>query len=177
MWCLLGFILLHFISKKFRKFDGQIFLSYVIWYGTGRFFIESLRTDSLYAGTLKASQVVAVISVTAAVVLLIIGFARAKRLGTDQPLYVDTEESKQLLAEADAREQAWQEKRGKKNAAAEETAAESILAEEFKSEETANLRSEEEIKKEKDAQIDALLDEIASKAEESAEEKKNETAE
>ena len=157
-WCLLGFLLLHFVSKKWRKFDGQLFLMYIIWYGCGRFFIESLRTDSLYAGTVKISQVVAVISVTASVILLIIGLLRTKRLGSDYQLYVDTEESKELLAEADAREAAWQERRGKK-----EAAAEPILADDAK--------SEEEIKKEKDAKIDALLDEIAAnKAEKESEE-------
>ena len=131
---------------------------YIIWYGCGRFFIESLRTDSLYAGTVKISQVVAVISVTASVILLIIGLLRTKRLGSDYQLYVDTEESKELLAEADAREAAWQERRGKK-----EAAAEPILADDAK--------SEEEIKKEKDAKIDALLDEIAAnKAEKESEE-------
>ena len=153
LWCLLGFIILHIVSTKWRKFDGQIFLMYVIWYGSGRFFIESLRTDSLYAGTLKISQVVAVISVTTALILLIIGFARTKRLGTDYQLYVNTEESKRLLAEADAREAAWQEKHGKK-----EAEASPILADEPAD------QSDEEIKKEKDAKIDALLDEIAAKA-------------
>lgn len=158
MWCLLGFIVLHFISKKWRKFDGQIFLMYVIWYGSGRFFIESLRTDSLYAGTLKISQVIAVISVAAALILLIIGFARTKRLGTDHQLYVDTEESKRLLAEADARETAWSEKHSK--AKQDDLPAPSILADEPETPE----KSAEQLKAEKDARIDALLDEIAAKA-------------
>lgn len=157
MWCLLGFVLLHVISKKLRKFDGQIFLMYVIWYGSGRFFIESLRTDSLYAGTLKISQVVAVISVAAALILLVVGFSYAKRLGSDYKLYCDTEESKRLLTEADAREAAWQEKHNKKTD--DDEPAPPILAEDTE-------KSEDEIKKERDAQIDALLDEIAAKAEE-----------
>lgn len=155
MWCLLGFVLLHLISKKLRKFDGQIFLMYVIWYGSGRFFIEALRTDSLYAGTLKISQVVAVISVTAALVLLIVGFAHAKRLGSDYQLYCDTEESKRLLAEADAREEAWQEKHSRKHD--DDTPAPSILAEE-----EAPAQSETAAQ-DKDARIDALLGEIESK--------------
>lgn len=130
MWCLLGFILLHIVSKKWRKFDGQIFLMYVIWYGSGRFFIEALRTDSLYAGTLKISQVVAVISVTAALVLLLIGLARTKRLGTDYQLYVDTEESKRLLAESDARELEWQERHSKKAITADEASTHVLIPEE-----------------------------------------------
>ena len=128
MWCLAGFILLHFISKKFRKFDGQIFLMYVIWYGTGRFMIEGLRMDSLYLGTVRVSQMVAIVSAVAAFILLLVGFSYVKRMGSDYKLYVDTEESKALLREAD--EQAAKSK--KKSAAEEETLkpAESILAQE-----------------------------------------------
>ena len=60
MWNLVGFFLLLLIAKKWRKFDGQIFLSYVVWYGVGRAVIEGLRTDSLYLfGTgLRTSQLV-----------------------------------------------------------------------------------------------------------------------
>jgi phosphatidylglycerol:prolipoprotein diacylglycerol transferase len=39
LWCLIGFILLNHLSKK-RKFSGQIFLMYGVWYGFGRFFID-----------------------------------------------------------------------------------------------------------------------------------------
>ena len=39
IWCLLGFILLHILSRH-RKFSGQIALGYGVWYGVGRFFIE-----------------------------------------------------------------------------------------------------------------------------------------
>ena len=47
LWCFLGFLLFYFFIK-YRKFDGQIFLNYIIWYGFGRFFIEGLRADSLW---------------------------------------------------------------------------------------------------------------------------------
>ncbi len=55
IWCLLGFIILHFIGNH-RKFSGQLALCYGVWYGLGRAFIEHLRTDSLYWGPLKISQ-------------------------------------------------------------------------------------------------------------------------
>ena len=50
---------------KKRRFNGQIFLSYIIWYGLGRAWIEGLRTDSLLIGNtgLRASQLVAIGSV------------------------------------------------------------------------------------------------------------------
>ena len=42
---LLGFFLLWYVARHWRRFDGQIFLSYVAWYGFGRSIIEGLRTD------------------------------------------------------------------------------------------------------------------------------------
>lgn len=59
-WNLLGFVLLHIFSKH-RKYDGQVALLYVAWYGLGRGFIEGLRSDSLYLfGTnLRVSQLLA----------------------------------------------------------------------------------------------------------------------
>lgn len=55
VWCILGFVLLHFLGKN-RKFKGQLALTYGAWYGLGRMIIEGLRTDSLYLGPLKVSQ-------------------------------------------------------------------------------------------------------------------------
>ena len=73
LWCILGFILLHVLSKKIlNRFDGMIFCGYMVWYGIGRFAIESLRTDSLMAGTLRTSQLVAVIAVLLGVVLFFV---------------------------------------------------------------------------------------------------------
>ncbi len=69
LWCFLGFLLLHMVSKKAYRFKGQLFSLYVIWYGSGRFFIEMLRTDSLYLGTMKVSCLVAALSVLAGVIL------------------------------------------------------------------------------------------------------------
>ena len=72
LWNALGFVVLHFLSKK-REYDGQIALGYAFWYGLGRFFIEGLRTDSLYVpGTaIRVSQLLAAIScLTAAAVLV-----------------------------------------------------------------------------------------------------------
>ena len=69
-WNLLGFILLHGISKG-RKYDGQIALMYVAWYGLGRAMIEGLRTDSLWWGNFRVSQVLAAASCLIALVALI----------------------------------------------------------------------------------------------------------
>ena len=71
IWNLLGFIGLHFLSK-IRKYDGQIALGYVFWYGLGRTFIEGLRADSLYWGSFRVSQLLAAISCFAAAIALIL---------------------------------------------------------------------------------------------------------
>ncbi len=47
IWCLLGFVLLFIVTKKFRKFSGQIMLSYGVWYGAGRAVIETFRLDGI----------------------------------------------------------------------------------------------------------------------------------
>lgn len=65
-WNLIGFLLLHFYSKK-RKFKGEIALLYVAWYGLGRTWIEGLRTDSLYIGGFRVSQMLALISCVVAI--------------------------------------------------------------------------------------------------------------
>lgn len=69
VWNALGFVLLHFLSKK-RRYDGQIALSYVAWYGLGRALIEGLRVDSLWWGPFRISQVLAAVSCLAAVAVL-----------------------------------------------------------------------------------------------------------
>ena len=70
VWNLTGLVLLHFWSKK-RRYDGQIALGYVAWYGLGRAWIEGLRMDSLYWGNFRVSQVLAAVSCLAATAVLI----------------------------------------------------------------------------------------------------------
>ncbi len=70
LWNAAGFVLLHFLSKK-RQYDGQIALGYAAWYGLGRAIIEGLRTDSLYWGPFRVSQLLAAISCVAAVAVLL----------------------------------------------------------------------------------------------------------
>ncbi len=57
LWNLVGFILINLFYKK-KKYDGQIFFMYITWYGFGRMLIEGLRTDSLYVGDFRISQVI-----------------------------------------------------------------------------------------------------------------------
>jgi len=72
LWNCAGFCILHYISKKHRLFSGQIFLIYLAWYGLGRFFIEGLRTDSLYLGNtdIRISQLIAALCFGSAMFLV-----------------------------------------------------------------------------------------------------------
>lgn len=81
LWCLAGFLLLYIINKKFRKFSGQTFLCYGIWYGTGRAIFEGLRTDSLYIAntTIRVSQLLSAVVVVAFLVLLIVLLIKNKK--------------------------------------------------------------------------------------------------
>lgn len=73
LWNLVGFLIINALYKK-KKYDGQVFLMYITWYGFGRMFIEGLRTDSLMVGTFRISQVVALLC-------FIVGFALLVYLG------------------------------------------------------------------------------------------------
>ena len=98
LWNLVGFLALHFWFKhRKRRFDGEVMLLYVAWYGLGRAMIEGLRTDSLYLGGtgIRVSQLLAAVSCLAALVLLAVFFFRS-----NPPLYVDQRAAK-LAAEAE----------------------------------------------------------------------------
>ncbi len=78
LWNLVGFIIINSLYKK-KKFDGQIVLMYATWYGFGRMLIEGLRTDSLYVGVFRISQVVGFICFVVGSLLLILGLSKAHR--------------------------------------------------------------------------------------------------
>lgn len=71
VWNLLGFILLMSL-RRVNLGRGEIFLSYVIWYSIGRFFVEGLRTDSLMlTDTLRIAQTISIVLIIVAVALWI----------------------------------------------------------------------------------------------------------
>ena len=102
LWCLLGFVLLAIFAKKIRRYDGQIFLIYICWYGAERAVVESLRTDSLVIGNVRVSQILAITCVVISIILQIAIGTKVKRMGVDYHMYKDTNESKQMLAEYEA---------------------------------------------------------------------------
>ena len=101
MWNLVGILLLAFVVKKIRSFDGQMFFSYMIWYGIGRFWIEGLRTDSLYIpGTeLRVSQAIALLSAVAGI-LLILYYLLIKKPGPEA-LFVNKVVAKETQEDVD----------------------------------------------------------------------------
>ena len=75
-------------------------LVYTMWYGAERFVVESLRTDSLMIGNLRVSQVVAILSAIAALIIMLVVLQKKKASNDPEylKLYVDTEEA-QLIRE------------------------------------------------------------------------------
>ncbi len=74
------FLLLWFYKKK-RKNFGEILALYMIFYSIARFFIESLRLDSLWWGDLRAAHVISIILIIAGIIL----FALIRKYGKRAP--------------------------------------------------------------------------------------------
>lgn len=71
IWNILVFIFL-LILRKYNPTRGIVFLNYLIFYSIGRFFIEGLRTDSLYIiEGLRTAQVVSVTLIVVGIILII----------------------------------------------------------------------------------------------------------
>lgn len=71
LWNFIGFLIMYFVILKRKKADGYAAAFYFAWYGAGRFFIEGLRTDSLYIGSVRVSQLVAAVSVVIGIALAV----------------------------------------------------------------------------------------------------------
>lgn len=72
VWNLIGLIILLTLRHRPKLFkQGEVFLSYVLWYSLGRFFVEGMRTDSLYWGALRVSQLLSVVLFIGALVVVV----------------------------------------------------------------------------------------------------------
>lgn len=78
IFSIIGFILLISLRKIKKLKLGNLTAIYMIWYGIVRFFIESLRTDSLMFGDLKMAQMVSIIMVVGGIIMLIITSLKCK---------------------------------------------------------------------------------------------------
>ncbi len=87
VWNLVGVSLLLFLFYRKKKFDGQIFLLYLGWYGLGRTWIELLRTDSLplpFFPSIKFSVFVGILSVILCIAGMPLLYKRSKRKSPEQ---------------------------------------------------------------------------------------------
>ena len=141
VWNAIGLLLLHFYSKR-RKFDGQIFLMYLGWYGLGRMFIEGLRTDSLYVGAsnLRVSQLLAGICFLAVVIFLV--YDKIFREHDPRDLYVNQVAQRKAAEAVEATEAAAEETASEVEEAAENAAEDAEDEETVEAEEAAETEAE-----------------------------------
>lgn len=80
LWCL-GVLLLLILYRRYKRFDGELFLLYIGGYGLGRAWIEGIRTDQLYLmhTQIPVSQLLAIVLVILSVTVDIIVRVRMKR--------------------------------------------------------------------------------------------------
>ena len=120
LWCILGFILISLFIKH-RRYDGQIILMYMTWYGFERMFVEGLRMDSLMIGNLRVSQLLSAVIFLFGLITLIVMNIKIKSKHDDEylKLFVKTEASAELIRKADAIREA-EKAKSKKNKKTEE---------------------------------------------------------
>ncbi len=109
LWNLLGLLLILFVISKGRRFDGENTWFYFLWYGLGRFWIEGLRTDSLYlfdwelfGQPIRVSQALSIVMVVVAAVMLFYNIKIKKR--SPESLWVNqvaAEKARAAAAEAE----------------------------------------------------------------------------
>lgn len=72
VWNIIGFMILMF-ARKLNWRRGEMFFFYLIWYSFGRYFIEGMRTDSLYLieDVLRSAQVVSIIGIAVGIIAIV----------------------------------------------------------------------------------------------------------
>ena len=78
VWCLLGLIIILIVRKFKLVKKGMPTAIYLMWYSIGRFFIESLRTDSLMFGTFKVAQIVSLVMFLIGLIILMVDLFKTK---------------------------------------------------------------------------------------------------
>ena len=79
LWCLMVLVIM-ILYTKHRKFDGEVFLLYLLGYGAGRVWIEGLRTDQLLIPVvdLPVSQLLAAVLIVGSLVIIVVSRIRLK---------------------------------------------------------------------------------------------------
>ena len=80
LWCLMVLVIM-LLYRKHKKFDGEVFLVYLLGYGLGRVWIEGLRTDQLLLPKigLPVSQMLAGVIVIVSLVLILYNRRKCKK--------------------------------------------------------------------------------------------------
>ncbi len=84
LWNLVALVFVLSLYKK-KKFDGQMFATYLIWYGFGRMLIEGLRTDSLMLGPIRVSQHIGLASLVVGIILMVIFVKKSHEIAMNIP--------------------------------------------------------------------------------------------
>lgn len=94
-WSLLGFVLLLWISRKYRSFlrEGDIFALYLVWYPSGRLLLESLRPDAWMVRGIPVAQIVSIIFIAVGLGL----FYQHHRSSMNNPPNLSSPESNNFL--------------------------------------------------------------------------------
>ena len=69
LWCFIALVILLLIRNKLAQ--SEVFAMYIVLYGVERFIVEGMRTDSLYIGSLRVSQVLSLVFVIGSLIYLI----------------------------------------------------------------------------------------------------------
>ena len=110
VWNVIVFAILMLVRKKI-KVRGGVFALYGILYGLGRFWIESLRTDSLMLSSLRISQIVSIVLIVCGILYLLLMRNRQWRVydgyyslsWTNEQIEEYKANSKSIKAEEDAK--------------------------------------------------------------------------
>lgn len=142
----LGLVILLWVFRNKTRFKGENFLRYVIGYGIGRFWVESLRTDQLKIAStgIPVSMLLSAVAVIAALVYILIRrrhITAVERAADGAAAAVNAEG-----ADADTEEISKEEP--KTEATKEEPKTEELKTEELKTEEPKTEEPKEEINKE-----------------------------
>ena len=105
LWDIAIFLFLAYYRKK-KKVEGEVLFLYLMLYGAGRAFIEGLRTDSLYLGSLRVSQLLSVVLLIAGLLLFVYRRAKSRRTEDAEPAVLGQSQYGSLLMKMKEEEEA-----------------------------------------------------------------------
>jgi phosphatidylglycerol:prolipoprotein diacylglycerol transferase len=97
LWDFAVFFFLLWYRKKKKKLTGEVLFLYLVFYGIGRFIIEGLRTDSLYLGSIRVSQMLSALLVLAFAVLFIYRRRKKSKASEEEPVALGQSQYGSLL--------------------------------------------------------------------------------